>query len=182
MDFDFDHWYNNSVNGEVIYTFKGEISADLITSVLTAIEERLIEQNEAPKVIKKVYNVLVESLQNLYHHIDTPPSTPEQSFSKSFAAFILHKQKNLYTLTTGNFVRKDKIRLLSDRMDQINYLSSDELKAVYKIILNNSEFSEKGGGGLGMIDIVRKTGNKLDYKFEDYDPEFLFFILNIAIV
>ena len=66
-------------------------------------------------------------------------------------------------------------------MDKINALNHDEVRALYKVILNNQDFTEKGGGGLGMIDIVRKTGSKLDYKFYDYKNELSFFNLNINI-
>ena len=41
--------------------------------------------------------------------------------------------------------------------------------------------SAKGGGGLGMIDIARKSGKKLDYKFDPVDDQFSFFSLNIKV-
>ena len=41
--------------------------------------------------------------------------------------------------------------------------------------------SEKGGGGLGMIDIARKSGQKLDYEFLPIDDVFAFFTLTIKI-
>lgn len=182
MSFEFDSWFENITKDEVLYSYKGGISSDLITEVLTAIEEQLRSNGERPKVIKKIYNVLVESLQNLYHHIDAPPNFENKRYQDNFAAFSFYKKNNSYGIITGNFVKKEKLRLLSDRMDQINYLSSEELKTVYKIILNNNEFSEKGGGGLGMIDIARKTGHKLNYHFYDYNADYLFFSLSIVIV
>ena len=41
--------------------------------------------------------------------------------------------------------------------------------------------SAKGGGGLGMIDISRKSGQKLDYNFMSVDESCSFFTLNIKI-
>ena len=41
--------------------------------------------------------------------------------------------------------------------------------------------SDKGGGGLGMIDIARKSGQKLDFDFQQVDEEFSFYSLNINI-
>ena len=41
--------------------------------------------------------------------------------------------------------------------------------------------SLKGGGGLGMIDIARKTGQKLEYDFLKVDDKFSFFTLNIKV-
>jgi hypothetical protein len=48
-------------------------------------------------------------------------------------------------------------------------------------VLNNGEMSLKGGGGLGMIDIARKTGEKLEYNFLEIDNKVSFFTLNIKV-
>ena len=63
----------------------------------------------------------------------------------------------------------------------IKLIVPDELKDYYKQILNNGEMSLKGGGGLGMIDIARKTGQKLGYNFEQIDEKVSFFSLNIRV-
>ena len=60
-------------------------------------------------------------------------------------------------------------------------MSKEELKEFYKKTLNNGQMSKKGGGGLGMIDIARKTGEKLDYNFLEIDNKVSFFTLNIKI-
>jgi hypothetical protein len=48
-------------------------------------------------------------------------------------------------------------------------------------VLNNGEMSLKGGGGLVMIDIARKTGEKIGYNFLEIDNKVSFFTLNIKI-
>jgi len=66
-------------------------------------------------------------------------------------------------------------------LEKINSLTKEELKDFYKFVLNNQEFSAKGGGGLGLIDIARKTGSKLVYTFEPYDENFHFFDFSVVI-
>lgn len=174
MEFDFKTWYSEAIEGTLLIKYKGTISGDLITDILDVIENKLV--NEKAKIKKKIYNVLVEALQNLYHHIDT-----KKNSNTNIAAFILCKTDTNYKIYTGNFIHHSKTQLLRDRIDQINYLSKDELKSLYKLILSNQEFSEKGGGGLGMIDIARKTGNKLEYNFYSYNNEYNFFSLIVKI-
>jgi hypothetical protein len=60
-------------------------------------------------------------------------------------------------------------------------MSGDELKDLYKEVLNRDERSGKGGGGLGMIDIARKTGKKLNFDFIRINDKLSFFSLNITI-
>lgn len=180
MGFSVQNWFSELNKGNVILAYKGSITSSLITNSLDTVEKKLDAQNESSKIRKKVYNVLVECLQNIYHHLDDVPGETKELGSK-FAVFIIIKIEESFNILTGNFVQDNKVQMLADRMDQINSLSTDELKSLYKLILNNEEFSIKGGGGLGMIDIARKTGSKLDYHFYKYKDGYSFFSLNIVI-
>lgn len=182
MEFDVEEWYKGVDQGDVILSHYGTISANAITGMLDKIEHGINEINEKSKLRKKVYNVMIEALQNLYHHTDDPPKNVIDKFGKNFATFVLKKEsENNYSFTSGNFINKNRIKFLKDRMDQINYLNSEELKILYKLILNNNEFSDKGGGGLGLIDIAKRTGHEYDYSFNNYTDKFYFFCLKITI-
>jgi hypothetical protein len=183
MAFDIDSWYNNIINGDVIVHHKGTISADLITRVLEHVENELNERGEKSKKRKKVYNVMVEALQNLFHHTEnTPESINLGENEKKFAIFVLKKEANDdYSFTSGNFVFAERVKFLKDRLDQINYLTSKELKILYQLILNNDEYSDKGGGGLGLVDIAKRTGHEYEYAFHDQKSGHTFFCLEILI-
>jgi hypothetical protein len=86
-----------------------------------------------------------------------------------------------YHIVTGNYIANENVTGMKNRLDEVNALSKEELKEYYKQILNNGEMSLKGGGGLGMIDIARKTGQKLGYHFEKIDEKVSFFNLDIKI-
>ncbi|HPX05550.1 MAG TPA: SiaB family protein kinase [Tenuifilaceae bacterium] len=172
--------YTQMNQGEVIVAYKGCINADIISNTLNLIESKLDESVPNTPIRKKLYNVLVESLQNLFHHVDIPPDLDIECDS-NFGVFILSKVDNSFRIATGNFIKNSKAPILKEKIDKINSLSKEELKDFYKFVLNNQTFSEKGGGGLGLIDIARKTGNKLDYTFYDYSPEYSFFNMNVLI-
>lgn len=182
MVFDIEEWYKGVNKGDVILSHYGTISESSITVILNKIEQAINERNEKLKLRKKVYNVMVEALQNLYHHTDDPPKNVIDKFGENFATFVLKKEsENNYCFTSGNFINKNRIKFLKDRMDQINYLTSEDLKILYKLLLNNNEFSDKGGGGLGLVDIAKRTGHKYDYSFNNYTNIFYFFCLKITI-
>ena len=52
---------------------------------------------------------------------------------------------------------------------------------MYKFILNHQRISAKGGGGLGLVDIARKTGKKMIYNFYPYNEKYVFFDLTIQV-
>ena len=178
MMLDIYDFYDKMERHNILLSFKGDITSELLTSILQIIESKMEDMQEEPKVRKKVYNVLVECLQNLYHHMDE--SSMEGDRTRS-AIFMIGRVDGEYNIITGNYILNENVSGLKRRLDEVNALTKEELKEYYKKVLNNGEMSLKGGGGLGMIDIARKTGQKLNYNFMDVDDKFSFFNLNIKI-
>ncbi len=173
--------YHRMESNKVVLSFKGDVTSELMASILNIIEQRMEDLNEAPKLRKKVYNVLVECLQNLYHHIDDLPAEHGKNGRDRSAIFMISLNNNGYTITTGNYILTDRKASFQNRLDRINSLDKMELKELYKEVLSADGRSDKGGGGLGMIDIARKTGKKLNYAFATLSDEYSFFSLNINV-
>jgi len=175
---DIFEFYKKMDGDDIMLSFKGSVTSELLTSVLQIIEAKMERLNEPSKIKKKVYNVLVESLQNLYHHMD---KNEHDIKGHSTVIFMIGNNVQTYSIYTGNYIRNENAEKLQAKLEKINSLNPDELKAYYKEVLNNGMMSDKGGGGLGMIDIARKSGQKLNFKFQQVDDEFSFYSLNINI-
>ena len=65
MGFSVKEWFENVYEGEVLVAYKGTISSNLITDSLDIVEKKMEDSNENSKIKKKVYNVMVECLQNM---------------------------------------------------------------------------------------------------------------------
>ena len=142
MSFDVHEYFSKLNGGDVLVAYKGSITTDLINNVLEEIEEKMDGANEQAKIKKKVYNVLVESLQNLYHHIEELPDQLKSDFESKFGILVVSRKKDIYRISTGNFISSGKIKFLKDKIDKINSLTGDELKDMYKFILNHQKLSE----------------------------------------
>lgn len=167
----------------ILLSFKGVVTGDLMTSVLQIMESKMTYMEESPKIKKKVFNVLVECLQNLYHHIEAPEM--EQSvrnfLETKSALFIIAKDENGFQIRTGNYIESSNASELVEKLETINKMDKDELKLYYQQVLNDGNVSEKGTAGLGLIDIARKSGNKLKYEMIPVSEDFHFFCLNVQI-
>lgn len=181
MGFNIKDYFENISKGDILLAYKGSITSELINDVLESVERKLDEANEVSKIRKKLYNVLVESLQNLYHHIEETHEGIAEELDPKFGLVVIEKEDGMYKVTTGNFINSTKIKFLKEKIDKINSLTKDELKDMYKFILNHQKLSAKGGGGLGLVDIARKTGSKLEYIFHNYDNNYYFFNLIIKV-
>jgi hypothetical protein len=171
--------YDSMERKNIMLSFKGDMSSDLLTSILQVVENKLDRFGESARVKKRIFNILVECLQNLHHHIDTPP----QGTDKDTPSVIVMVAKNVtgYSVITGNFILDGNADVLRGRLEEINSMERQEVKALYKSVLADGKMSEKGGGGLGMIDIARKSGEKLDYGFIPFGDGSSFFSLNVKV-
>ncbi|TFH34750.1 MAG: hypothetical protein E4G95_07775 [Bacteroidia bacterium] len=181
MSFSVENYYKGLQTGDDIFSYKGDISSDIINFILDSVEKKIGDSEDPSKTRKKVYNVLVESLQNLYHHADAVPTGFEPQGAHRFGLIIIKRDKIGYLITAANFIGQHKVRSLEDKIVRINNSSEEEIKELYKFILHHQKISDKGGGGLGLVDIARKTGNKLLYQFYDFDETYSFFSLSVKV-
>jgi len=181
MNLDIFGFYDKMEESNILLSFKGEITSDLLTSILQIMESKLDNFEEKSKTKKKVYHVLVECLQNLYHHVDEIAVVDDSTNQVRTAIFMIGKDDINYNIMTGNYILSENTIALTEKMDRVNSMTVDELKVLYKEILNNDQYSEKGGGGLGLVDMARKTGQKLGYNFKKIDDRYSFFSLDIKI-
>lgn len=177
--------YRTMEREHAMVSFKGVVTAKLLNSVLTIVESKLDFVEKSLKTRKKVFSVLVECLQNLYHHNENVgvfnSESSDNEFINNSSILIISNTVNYYEVKTGNFVSIEKAAELEEKIKKINNLDKTELRDLYKSVLSKGQFSKKGTAGLGLIDIARKSGNKLEYSFLPIDDNFKFFCLNVKI-
>lgn len=176
--------YEDLKKRNIILSFKGDITPDLLTSILFVIEQKLDRYDETSKVKRKVFNVLVECLQNLYHHSDEDQEeeiVENEIAGKASVIVMVAKNSDGYNILTGNMIPSENVGILKNRLEEINELSKDELKELYLATLTDGKRSRKGGGGLGFLEIARKSGRKLEFGIVPYNDQSSFFSLNVKI-
>lgn len=167
----------------ILLSFKGDLSAELVTALLGMVERKMELIEPDAKARKRVFNVVMECLQNLYHHNKRP--APQQAVHRSASdphgVVMIAQLEDGYSILTGNFMAGNDVDRVKEHMDRINAMTPEELREFYRTTLNNGHFSERGGGGLGMIDIARKSGGKLEYGFVPFNEDSAFFSLNVNV-
>ncbi len=179
MEFNLEQWIEEIKKGDKeLLFYSGKITSEIVTEYMEKIES-LSQELELPRAVEKRFvHVAVESIQNLFHH--SCEKDAGNGVSK-FATFLMSIKDNKLYLTTGNFIKQDTIRFLKNRIDQLNALSAEEIKNVYRMVLNGTKFSDKGGGGLGMIDIIKKTDSRIEYRIFNVSDELAFYEFKIKI-
>ncbi|MCV9385469.1 SiaB family protein kinase [Reichenbachiella ulvae] len=179
---DFD-LYNKIYNENILLMYKGAITFDLVTSVIETLDRKVAQVESDKKVQKLFYSAAVEVVHNLYHHMDEIKGQFDDVSdydAKSGLITVLAKEK-YYNILTGNFIPTKNTYDLKAKIDEVNTTDKDGLRALYKETLSNGQFSDKGTAGLGLIQLARKTGEKLNYKFDKVNGEYSYFTFQIKI-
>ncbi|MGF1534241.1 MAG: SiaB family protein kinase [Bernardetiaceae bacterium] len=167
--------YSASIPGEVMLSFSGRGSEEQFARLLEDTDEWLHKVSIRGKLRKKLYHIAVEALQNMHHHA-------EQTHHPEDMLFALGKEsEDVYWIVTGNYVIDNQVEKLTRHLEHVNHTSADELKRLYRDRLSCGEISDKGGAGLGIIDIARRSGYPLVYEFATPSAGYAFFCLKIKV-
>ncbi|MCG8476382.1 MAG: SiaB family protein kinase [Cytophagales bacterium] len=176
MEFIYD-LHKAMLGNHLILVYEGDFTQEITKSVLAMAERNMDSFGEESSIKRKVFNVMVECLQNIVKHCDEV----EERLEANSAVFMIGKSPECYWICSGNPVRKGLEGTLAQRLNEVNELDKDGLKKLYKDIIKNSDISEKGGAGLGFVDMARKSGNNLEFGFKPINDELTFFTLRIKI-
>lgn len=168
-------------NGQELFAFKGIMNDDVLGEILSRVEDTLSEHESLMKLQRRINVIAVEILQNIFHHFEGIDSKTVLEPPSNIVLFLLSKDKDAYYIVAGNYVPIETANFLKERIDSINELTVEELKKRYRKVLSNGDFSEQGGAGLGIIDIARKSGQKLDYEFSSTNETHSFFTIKVSV-
>jgi hypothetical protein len=155
----------------LMFAYRGVVTNENSIPLLMLLEKEMESSEFGFVGRKRLFLFVLESLQNVSRH-----TSGDQHADMSLVVYS--KNDKGYTVTTGNVVPADGSNVLKERLDQINSLEANQIREVYRQMLSVAEFSNKGGAGLGLIEMAKKTGNKLDYDFVTLDENYSYFILS----
>ncbi len=158
----------------ILLSYLGEITPDITNNLLQLLNKsKMFDEEIATK--KKLYNIMVECLENITRHNEVIEKAIHP------AIFLLVKSASHYHIITGNYIYNKTIDPIKDALDSINKLDRAEIKKMHLKALENSKISEKGGAGIGLIDIALKSGNELLYAFIPVDNAISFYTLDAKV-
>jgi hypothetical protein len=158
----------------LIYT--GEFD-DELTATLLRINENYVE--DPPSLKKKLSFLIVECFQNILRHAEKPAIINKTNNKPSM--FMIRSVGNMFHITSTNLIDNTKKEELVQKLKNFNKLTKEELKDVYLNALTNNEFTSKGGGGLGLIEMARKSDYPIQFAFDFVNFYFSNFFIQLSI-
>lgn len=165
--------------GEASYTFcyRGPLSHRLMLELVDSCSEQLAAQIDSCEIQRRIYHISVEMLQNALLH---SASDCEGGWA-GHAFFAVAKLDREVQVVTANALSNRSIEKLISRIDSLNNSTPDELHSQFMVQLTEGILSEKGGAGLGLIDIARKSENPIFYHLTPLGAAFSLFYMGAKI-
>jgi hypothetical protein len=151
--------------------YEGRFNHEIIKSILYTLEQSFYKLPYSRIIQKKVFNIMVEIIQNIEKHGITDTNS---------ALSILMYEKQIILLS-GNIIPREQKQILIEQKSKLEGKTKHELRSMYKKQLVDGVISHKGGAGLGLIDIARKSNGQHYFYFYKIDEQYEIFIQKICI-
>lgn len=169
--------YDSIIGKGISLVYIGRFNHNII-KMFSAMAEADMEKKAVDNVTRRrVYHAMIEILQNMSRHSDEI----SESSHVGKGLFMIGKKSEKYFIITSNKIKNKNIPNLQKSIELINNSSPDQLNVMYSTQLSGGTISPKGGAGLGLIDIARKTSKALRFNFIPINSYYSYFVLKVVI-
>ncbi|MDD1617857.1 MAG: SiaB family protein kinase, partial [Methylococcaceae bacterium] len=177
--FDLLSFRRKLIEDDIVLSFEGKMSQGVLIALVDTLKEKLaVHTHDAPQqMIRKIYGVFVELAQNIQNHSLEYIVTQEQKVGAGI--LVIRENKDKFVLTSGNKISTVNAKKLQAYCDSINSLDEESLKKLYKEKLRMARKQETVGAGIGLIEIIRKSGHPISYTTQTIDENTQFFTLSV---
>ncbi len=169
-------FHNLMEDNDIIMVYQGDFSQEFIKTVLSFTELKFNERELGNTLKRKIFNLMVECLQNISKH-----QYPNTSDPRMRSLFMIGYSDHDYLIVSSNPIENQNIPKLKGLLEQVNALDQEGLKELYKKVRLESAFSEVSGAGLGVIDMARKTGRELEFNFKEVEENVSLYTLLVRV-
>ena len=168
-------FHDHLKKAKIILAYDGVLSKDIVAAFLTRLKID-IEKTSVPKKEKKrFFSIVVECIQNLSKHGTV------SELSDAHFLVLVEKENSTLKISTGNVVKNETQETIQALINNVNNKNKSELREMYKNGISKNVLTKKGEASLGLIDIARKSSQKIKYQFKKIDNNTSFFIFQTQI-
>lgn len=155
-----------SANTDIYFSYDGKGNFEEINIQLIKLNE-MLEKADLPLVCRKrVYSISIELLYNVVYH-----GIPKVDDASGKLDFEIIEKSNYILISAGNFMKHTEAEKFRSVVCKLGALPFDELRKMKSKQILTGGISEKGGAGLGLIDIHMKSGHPAEMSFKVHNEE-----------
>jgi hypothetical protein len=152
---------------------------DARTADLVAWGEALLDAEERPTLRNRLTFVMVEAYQNIVRHRALVGSQLERGAGRSL--FLLRHKGSGNEVVAVNPVLREEAGGLRSLLERLRGLDIAQLKQLFLQRLRAEERTTRGGAGLGLIEMARRSGQEMGHVLTTIDADHELFMLRVIV-
>jgi len=168
----------------IVLTFAGPFSQEIIEVLGEAIKKHIMSDENIKKNTFNVFSIFIEQSQNIQTYLTSRKFAHEGLAFLSSGLIIIGKTNDYYFVYSGNMIAKEDGIALMSRIEEINRMDKEQLKAAYKHQMKQERHVVDGlpsGAGLGLLDMARKASGPIAYALVSRDERFDYIIMEVIV-
>lgn len=158
-----EHLGTNNAQRELeknLLEYKGQLSSEVRIQLLDLLKCIALLNLGPRSDLKKLIGIALELLDNAQRYN-----------ARNDVDFRWHIADGQLVVTITNTASSEDARRLMEAVRAIERMSPEDITEAFKRQLLEEGFSEKGGAGLGMLQIARKVGNNITAEIKALRPD-----------
>lgn len=158
---------------EFLVTLCGKFDHESVSATLKEIENQCGSNSFSSSLETRLKTISVEVLQNISKHGSLSDQIPPY--------FVMCSTASEVVIYSGNMISVRSKDVVSERLMVYNSLNAQELKRFYRHSLGHTSISESGNAGIGLLDIVYRSGQQVHWTFEEQAAGFCYFEMKVTV-
>ena len=160
--------YDKMVAHQFVMSIMGSFNQGLLLSLLNVTDKKLSSLEIDNTIKKKIFHFMIECAQNLSRIEQTNNELTGDNI------FLIGKNNDQYTVHLGSAMKKSESDNIQKLLDIVNGLETEEVKAKFYNELITKELANQNPLLMSLLDISKKTKEKIHYELIEIDSTHTF--------
>ncbi|PJC85610.1 hypothetical protein CSW98_13595 [Vibrio sp. HA2012] len=168
-------------DGIVFLSYGGFLTQTLISGMTEALEKEAASTDLSQKVSNNIFTIFIELSQNIMNYAKTHPEVNGNHFcNKSLMVVGQNPKTNGYYIISRNQIDESDKHKIETRLAEVEGLSKDELRVLYREKRKQNRDTEGNGAGIGFIEVARRC-DQIEHYFSPLEGKKYNFTVKVTI-
>lgn len=166
----------------IIYSFNGTVCQNILIGLGQVIEDIFNKETISQTDVLRIFSVYTEQMHNIMSYSSDKICMKNNRYESRGVSIIGYdKNKQKYFVGSANFIDKKDEDRLNSKLQKILGLDALGVKDYYRELRRSRKDSHSRGGGLGFLEMAKKSSEKLQYKIMTTEKNKIFFEIVVYI-
>lgn len=167
-------------NGIVFLNYGGYLTQSLISSMTNALELEAESKDISMKISGHIFTIFIELSQNMMNYAKSKQGYEKSLASKGLIVVGMEEDENKFYILSRNIIDADDKDVVEARLLEIEGLSKEELRELYRKRRKEGKEKHDKGAGIGLIEIAKRC-DEIEHSFQPVGDNQYFFTLKTSI-